>query len=110
MPSAWGSGLSLIPKSDRGHRLIGLFPTLVRIWMRARSDIARMWEACNAMPCFFGGRSMGAQRASWMVAFRAEAAVRDRLHFGQSMLNLVKAFENKPHHHIVAAARRLTDS
>ncbi len=50
---------------------------------------------------------MGAQRAAWMIAHRAETAARQRLHFGSSLLDLVKAFEKIPHHHIVSAARRL---
>ena len=37
----------LLPKPDGGSRPIGLFPTLVRVWMRARSDLARSWEAAN---------------------------------------------------------------
>ena len=61
----------LIPKADGGRRPIGLFPTLIRIWMRARSPVARQWEARNALPCFFGGKGMGAQRAAWMVSFQS---------------------------------------
>ena len=38
----------LLPKPDGGRRPIGLFPTPIRIWMRARSDIARRWD--SAMP------------------------------------------------------------
>ena len=97
----------LIPKPDGGRRPIGLFPTPIRIWMRARSDIARRWEQCNAAPSFFGGKGMGAQRAAWMVAMRAEAAARDNLFMAQSLLDLVKAFERVPHYHIAGAAKRL---
>ena len=50
---------------------------------------------------------MGAQRAAWMVSYRAESAARNGLHFGHSMLDLVKAYEKLPHHYIVQAARRL---
>ncbi len=97
----------LIPKSDGGRRPIGLFPTLVRIWMRARSEIARAWEARHQLPSLFGGQGMGAQRAAWQISFRAEAAARDRLSYAQALLDLVKAFEKLPHHLIAAAAKSL---
>ena len=97
----------LIPKPDGGRRPIGLFPTLVRIWMRSRSYIARAWEAANLLPCFFGGVGRGAQRAAWLVAFNAETAARQGMHYAQSLLDLVKAFERLPHRLIVAAAQAL---
>ena len=49
---------------------------------------------------------MGAQRASWMAAFAAEDAARSGEHYAQSLLDLVKAFEMIPHHHIVLAAKK----
>ena len=54
----------LVPKKTGGRRPIGLFPTLTRIWMRARVIIARVLEAANTMPCTFGGAGMGAQKAA----------------------------------------------
>ena len=59
----------LLPKVDGGHRPIGLFPSVVRVWMRARSDLARTWEEATAMPEMFGGKGMGAQRAAWVSAY-----------------------------------------
>ena len=32
------------------------------------------WESANALPCPYSGRSMGAQRAAWILGFKAEAA------------------------------------
>ena len=43
----------LLPKSDGGLRPIGLFLTLIRVWMRARSEAARGWEAMQV------GRALG---------------------------------------------------
>ena len=49
----------------------------------------------------------GAQRASWAVAFAAEAsAVKGKQHLA-SLLDLVKAFERIPHHLVALAATRL---
>eukprot|EP00974_Lingulodinium_polyedra_P053733 5163902-Lingulodinium_polyedra.AAC.1 len=59
------------------------------------------------MPQFFGGRGMGAQRAVWMIAYRAEASATQGRHYVQSLLDLVKAFERRPHHLIAKAAQRL---
>ena len=74
--------------------------------MRARSDIARRWEARNASPSFFGGAGMGAQRAAWLAAFRAEHGAGDGLHYLQALLDIVKAFECLPDELIVQAATK----
>ena len=108
---SWASVLRLVlivllPKPDGGRRPIGLFPSVVRVWMRARAHYAREWELANHRPCLYGGPSKGAQRASWQAAFAAEAAAQSNQHFAQSMLDLVKAFEMIPHKHIIAAAYR----
>ena len=57
----WPQALNLVlivflAKADGGLRPIGLFPTLVRVWMRARSTAAQAWEAAHALPGVFGGR------------------------------------------------------
>jgi hypothetical protein len=64
----------LLPKSDGGRRPIGLFCTLIRVWMRARLWAVRKWEAANALPGVFAGPEMGAQKAAWQAAFAAESA------------------------------------
>ena len=64
----------LLPKPDGGVPPIRLIPATIRIWIRAKAEVARKWEALNASPCFFGGESMGAQMAAWQAAFRAELA------------------------------------
>ena len=108
---AWGQAVSLVlivllPKPDGGLRPIGLFPTIVRLWMRARTVHARAWEAAHAMPQLFGGAGMGAQRAAWTMAFRAEAAALSAQEHAVALLDLVKAFERVPHHLLAAAAAR----
>jgi hypothetical protein len=96
----------LLPKDDGGRRPIGLFPTVIRLWSRIRVQIAREWEAANPRGCIYGGTDMGAQRAAWQVAFRAENAALTNKQYAQTLLDLVKAFEKVPHHHVVAAARK----
>ena len=49
---------------------------------------------------------MGAQRAAWQAAFRAEAAAAGHGEYGQVLFDLVKAFEKIPHQHLVTAAIR----
>ena len=94
----------LLPKSDGGFRPIGLFPTVVRIWMRARIGIARAWEASNSVPYIYGSSGMGAQVASWQAAFTAESAALCKMDHVQALLDLVKAFETVPHWILVQAA------
>jgi hypothetical protein len=106
----WGEVIDLVlivllPKADGGFRPIGLFPTIVRVWMRARIWVARAWEAANAHPCLFGGPKMGAQRASWQAAFVSEMAAIAKMDHAQALLDLVKAFETIPHHLVVEAAK-----
>jgi hypothetical protein len=108
---AWGQAVSLVlivllPKPDGGLRPIGLFPTIIRLWMRARTVHARAWEAAHALPQLFGGAGMGAQRAAWTVAFRAEAAALSAQEHAVALLDLVKAFERVPHHLLAVAAAR----
>ena len=45
----------LLPKSDGGRRPIGLFPTLCRIWMRVRLEVAQAWQRSHALAlnCFY---------------------------------------------------------
>jgi hypothetical protein len=82
-----------------------LFPSIVRIWMRARIYVARAWEAAHALPCLFGGQGMGAQRASWEASFTAEMAGLFKQQHLQALLDLVKAFETIPHDLLCQAAK-----
>ena len=102
----WVVLIVLLPKPDGGLRPICLFPTPVRIWMRAWAWIAQAWEAAHASPRLFGGKGMGAQRAAWTAAFQAEAAALDTMSHAVALLDLVKAFERIPHWHLVQAALR----
>ena len=62
----------LLAKEGGGFRPIGLFPTIIRLWMRARMTQIRAWEAACHSNEHYGGKGMGAQRAAWVEAFSAE--------------------------------------
>ena len=90
----------LLPRSDGGFRPIGLLPTIIRIWMRARYGIARV----HSLPIAFGGPGRSAQYAAWQAALTAECAGLDHLDHIQSLLDLVKAFETVPHAFLAGCA------
>ncbi len=96
----------LLPKAEGGRRPIGLFPSPTRLWMRARTIVARRWEAAHARPCIYAGAGMGAQRAAWQASFHAEVASLAKFCYGQALLDLVKAFERIPHWAIIKAAKK----
>lgn len=95
----------LLPKPDGGRRPIGLFPTIVRLCMRARIAKARQWESKNDHDSLFAGPDMGAQKAACHEAFTAEATNLSGLENAQALLDLVKAFETVPHSVLVEAAK-----
>ena len=96
----------LLAKDDGGFRPIGLFPTIIRIWMRARMTQVRAWEAAHHTDELYGGKGMGAQRAAWVEAFRSEAAVLQQEEQAQALLDLTKAFELVDHQKLLDAAKR----
>ena len=96
--------VALLPKTDGGWPPIGLLPTLVRVWAKARSKVAEEWESKNGRSYIFGGRGKGAQVAAWGHAARAEAAAAGKVAFAAALIDLEKAFERVPYNHLVAAA------
>ena len=105
----WPSGVAvvivaLLPKPDGGHRPIGLFPTLVRIWARLRKELSRQWERDHERPYFFAGAGKPATVAAWSMAARAEASLAHRVAFAAVLLDMVKAFERVPHDVLVQMA------
>ena len=96
----------LLPKPCGGKRPIGLFPTMIRIWMRVRSKELRKWEEKHNPPSMHGATERSAGRAAWLAALDAEeAAGRDSFH-AQALLDLAKAFEAVPHEALWTAARQ----
>ena len=83
-----------------------MLPTLIRVWMRARMTQIRVWEASTHTKEVYGGKGMGAQRAAWVEAFSAEAAVLEKEDQAQALLDLTKAFELVNHQKLLEAAKR----
>ena len=86
----------LLPKPDGGRRPIGLFPTIVRVWMRIRLEVAQAWMVANDRAYFYAGPAKGADVAAWKQSLLAEAAHSMQLPYVSTLLDLVKAFDTVP--------------
>ena len=48
--------IALLPKPSGGLRPIGIFPSIIRIWMRLRAPAIRLWERAHERPFFFASK------------------------------------------------------
>ena len=87
----------LLPKAAGGFRPIGLFPSLIRLWMRLRLPLAQAWQASCDEPFFFAGAGKAAGVAAWKHCLRAELAAHAQADFATVLLDVVKCFEFVPH-------------
>ncbi len=94
----------LLPKPEGGFRPIGLFPVMIRAWMRLRRDAIQEWELANARAYFYSGPGRGAHIAAWKQASRAEMAACAKASYGQLLLDLEKCFELVDHAALVREA------
>ncbi len=100
----------LLPKpGTTGFRPIGLFPMMIRLWMRIRRDDAANWGAAHSRQYFYAGQARGAQVAAWQHAARAEASALAKASFAQLLLDLETAFENVPHTLLAEEAAAVND-
>jgi len=104
-PAAVGHVLVvLLAKAAGGFRPIGLFPSVIRIWMRVRLADAVVWQTLHERPWLYASAGKGAEVAAWRQAARSEQAAARNWHYGAALLDMVKAFERVPHDILVAKA------
>ncbi len=97
----------LLAKAEGGFRPIGLFPSLIRLWMRVRRRQLRDWEADHQRAFLYAGAAKGANVAAWEQAAVAEAAASKGAAYAQLLLDMVKAFERVPRQQLVDEAARV---
>ncbi len=85
--------MHLLGKKDGGTRPIGVLPTLVRIWERARKPIAWAWREKFNRKYDFACAGGTAQEAVWRQALCDEAADGLGRQSASTLLDLKKAFE-----------------
>jgi len=95
----------LLAKAAGGFRPIGLFPSVVRIWMRIRLADAVIWQSLHERPWLYASAGKGADVAAWRQAARSEQAAARGWSYGAALLDMVKAFERVPHDLLVVKAR-----
>ena len=83
----------LIPKPGGGRRPIGVLPTLVRIWERARKSMVQKWSRENRRQYDWATQGRSSESAAWHQSILDEAATADGLQSAAVFLDLAKAFE-----------------
>ncbi|CAK0854479.1 unnamed protein product [Prorocentrum cordatum] len=107
LPQLAAAALQTAARPDGGRRLIGLLPSVIRWWMRARLDVVRAWRPPHDRPFFYAGLWRGAEVDAWKQAARAEPA--HCLYFlshANAMLDAAKAFERVSHHWLAKQGAR----
>ncbi len=97
----------LLPKGNGGFRPIGLFPSLIRLWVKVRRTQLRDSERLQQGEYFYAGAARGANVAAWQQAAVAEAAVSRGASFAQVLVDMVKAFDRVPRQRLVDEAARV---
>ena len=85
--------IHLIPKNDGGRRPIGVLPSIVRIWERARKPLVQRWARGNSRPDDWATQGRSAEVAAWNQSVIDEAAAADGLDSATAFVDLAKAFE-----------------
>jgi hypothetical protein len=89
------------------YRLIGLMPTLYRVWAKMRRQECMVWEEANARSYDYASKGRGAVSEVWDVALIDEGA---RVHGADTACwagDLSKFYERIPLGQLIAAAKDL---
>jgi len=85
----------LLPKDSGGTRPIGIFTTIVRVFMRwARRAFTDVWEQSVPRPFWFGIKGATVQRGVWRLSLAGEYAKSTGQAAASALIDLEKAFEN----------------
>ena len=90
--------MALIEEDSGGHRPIGFFRALFRVWAKARRHVWADWER-KADPdhIFGGGASRGTSDIVWRQAFRNEEACANDEQTISVLIGLAKCYEHVRH-------------
>ena len=99
-----------LPKpGGSGYRVIGLLPTLFRIWGRLRQPLLREWEASIDSPVDFAARAgSGSIDACWDIAYGDELCQAQGRHVAASISDLSKFYEMIVLSQLLHGCRNLT--
>ena len=92
-PQIATSLVHLIPKPGGGRRPIGILPTIVRLWERARKPLAQKWLRANRRPYDWATQGRSSEAAAWQCSLIDEAAKGQDLQSAAVFVDLTKAFE-----------------
>ena len=89
------------------YRLIGLMPTLYRVWAKLRRDERMAWEEKNARCYDFASKGRGAISEVWDVALMDEGARVQKADTACWAADLSKFYERIPLKQLISAAKDL---
>eukprot|EP00971_Amphidinium_carterae_P312058 6202975-Amphidinium_carterae.3 len=99
LPVEWATVMTLQPKigSAGATRPISLLSGILRVWGRARRQLASLWESQHRKPCHWSCTLRPCEHASWTHALLREASLARGEAAGTLLLDIRKAYENTHH-------------
>ena len=99
--------VALVPKSRGGHRPIGIFTAIQRLWAKARMPLVEAWEAQHVRPYIACAKGSGSMDVVWRQAVRAEAGVESGQEACAVLWDLKSFFDSIDHGLLLARAHQL---
>ena len=91
--SVEASLIHLIPKPEGGRRPIGVLPSIVRVWERARKETVQRWVGEHARSYDWATQGRSSEGAVWYQSLVDEGAAADGHSSATVLMDLSKAFE-----------------